>query len=252
MSSNNKPANKAATTGEMFLLPTHIALVPDGNGRWAEQNGLPRLAGHHAGIENMRRMLRYLSEYPIRYVTLYGFSTENWGRPEVEIDGLFELVEKFINDHLQEIYELNICLCYLGRLKELPRGLQQAINGAIEFTKNNTGMILSVAFNYGGRTEIIDAVRRLVIEGVAPQEIDEKLFESYLYTAGLPNVDLLIRTSDALRLSNFLIWQTVYSEYYFTKVLWPDFTKKDLDKAFLSYGQRTRRFGRLQNRQQTC
>jgi undecaprenyl diphosphate synthase len=243
---------KIAATGKLTLFPTHIALVPDGNGRWAERNGLPRLAGHHAGIENMHRMLQYISEYPIKYFTLYGFSTENWGRPEIEIEGLFELVEEFINSHIQEIHEQNIRFHHLGRLKELPPNLQRAVNNAIKLTKNNTGMTLSVAFNYGGRTEIIDAVRCLITEVVEPQKIDEKLFESYLYTAGLPNVDLLIRTGDELRLSNFLVWQTAYSEYYFTKVLWPDFEKKDMDKALLSYSQRKRRFGRLQNRQQTC
>lgn len=238
-----------AATEKLTILPTHLALVPDGNGRWAERNGLPRLAGHHAGIENMYRMLQFINEYPIKYLTLYGFSTENWGRPEVEVEGLFELVEQFIDNHIQEIHEHNIQFHHLGRLNELPPGLQQAVNRAIQLTKNNTGMILSAAFNYGGRTEIIDAVRLLITKRVEPQKIDEKSFESYLYTAGLPNVDLLIRTGDELRLSNFLIWQTAYSEYYFTKVLWPDFSKKDLDKALLSYSRRKRRFGRLQTRQ---
>ncbi len=190
-------------------------------------------------------MLQYLNEYPIKYVTLYGFSTENWGRPEVEVEGLFYLVENFIKKYVQEIHEQNIRLRHLGRLNELPPTLRRSVNRAIELTKNNTGMTLSVAFNYGGRTEIIDAVRRLITEGIEPQKIDEKLFERYLYTAGLPDVDLLIRTGDELRLSNFLIWQTAYSEYYFTKVLWPDFAEKDLDKALLSYRQRKRRFGRL-------
>ena len=237
---------KIAIARRLTLFPTHVALVPDGNGRWAEQNGLPRLAGHRAGVENMYRMLQYLNEYPIKYVTLYGFSTENWGRPEDEVEGLFELVEDFIDKTVQEIDALNIKLRHLGRLNELPPSLQTAMNRALRLTQNNTGMTLSVAFNYGGRKEIIDAVRRLIAEGVDPEKIDEKFFEGYLYTAGLPSVDLLIRTGDVLRLSNFLIWQTAYSEYYFTKVLWPDFGRKDLDKAFLSYSQRKRRFGLLQ------
>ncbi|MBI2848363.1 MAG: di-trans,poly-cis-decaprenylcistransferase [Chloroflexi bacterium] len=236
---------RAATTRKLTLLPSHVAIVPDGNGRWAERYKLPRVAGHRAGIENMHRLLGYINEYPIKYLTFYGFSTENWGRPEDEVEGLFELTEEFIARYVREIHEQGIRLRHLGRLNELPPKLQRVINDAIDLTRDNTAMTLSFAFNYGGRAEIVDAARRIVTEGVEPQKIDEKLFECYLYTAGLPNVDLLIRTGDELRLSNFLIWQTAYSEYYFTKVLWPDFSRRDLDKALLSYSQRQRRFGRL-------
>ena len=225
--------------------PTHVAIVPDGNGRWAEQRGLPRLSGHQAGAENMHRMVNYLNEYPIKYVTLYGFSTENWSRPEDEVKGLFYILEAFINNCVMEIHNKGIRLRHLGRLNELPQGLQRAINKAVELTKNNTGMTLNVAFNYGGRVEIVDAVHRLITDGITPQDIDEELFSKYLYTAGLPDVDLLIRTGDETRLSNFLLWQTAYSEYYFTKVLWPDFGKEDIDKALLSYSRRKRRFGGL-------
>lgn len=228
------------------LLPNHVAIVPDGNGRWAEQHGLPRLEGHQAGAENMRRMVEYLNEYPIKYVTLYGFSTENWSRPENEVRGLFQLLGEFIDKCVSEFYENGIKLRHLGRLNELPQNLQQTINRAAELTKNNTRMTLGLAFNYGGRAEIIDAVRCLVAEGIPPQNIDEILFNNYLYTAGLPDVDLLIRTGDELRLSNFLIWQTAYSEYYFTDVLWPDFDKKEVEKALITYSQRKRRFGGLQ------
>jgi len=226
-------------------LPNHVAIVPDGNGRWAEQRGLPRLAGHQAGSENMWRMVKYLSTYPIKYVTVYGFSTENWNRPEDEVRGLLSILEEAINKHAPALHKRGVRLRHLGRLSELPQGLQLAINRAVELTKNNTGMTLSLAFNYGGRIEILDAVRRLMAEGITTQNIDEELFSSYLYTADSPDVDLLVRSGDELRLSNFLIWQTAYSEYYFTKVLWPDFTKKDIDKALLSYSQRQRRFGRL-------
>jgi len=236
---------KASTTKKFTLLPNHIAIVPDGNGRWAEGRGLPRLSGHRAGADNMRRMVKYLNEYPIKYLTLYGFSTENWTRPEEEVRGLFQILEEFIDKCAQEIHERGVQLRHLGRLNELPQSLQLAINRAVELTKNNTGMILNVAFNYGGRAEILDAVRRLLADGVKPQNIDEELFSSYLYSAGLPNVDLLIRTGDETRLSNFLIWQTAYSEYHFTTVLWPDFGKKDIDKALLSYSRRERRFGGL-------
>jgi undecaprenyl diphosphate synthase len=235
----------SSTKKSITRLPNHVAIVPDGNGRWAEQRGLSRLEGHQAGAENMRRMVDYLNEYPIKYVTLYGFSTENWSRPEEEVSGLFQILEEFINNYVLEIHKKNIKLRHLGRLEGLPQGLQQAENRAVELTKNNTGMTLSVAFNYGGRTEILDAVRHIIAKGIPPGKIDEKLFNSYLYTAGLPEVDLLIRTGDELRLSNFLIWQTAYSEYYFTKVLWPDFGKKEIAQALLAYSQRQRRFGGL-------
>jgi undecaprenyl diphosphate synthase len=190
-------------------------------------------------------MVEYLNEYPIQYVTLYGFSTENWGRPQEEVGGLFHLLEEFINKYVDDINERGIRLRHLGRLHQLPPSLQETINRAMAATKNNTRMMLNVAFNYGGRAEIIDAVRRIVADGIPPQNIDENLFENYLYTAGLPPVDLLIRTGDELRFSNFLIWQTAYSEYYLTRVLWPDFSKQELDKALLSYTQRKRRFGAL-------
>ncbi|MBI2328797.1 MAG: di-trans,poly-cis-decaprenylcistransferase [Chloroflexi bacterium] len=236
---------KTPTTKKFILLPTHIAMVPDGNGRWAERRGLPRLSGHREGAENMRRMIKYLSKYPIKYVTLYGFSTENWTRPEVEVMGLFAILEEFINKCVPEFNQEGIKLRHLGRLNELPRNLQAAINRAMELTENNARMTLNLAFNYGGRAEILDAVRRLIAEGVSPQNIDEESFGHYLYTAGLPNVDLIIRTGDEMRFSNFLIWQTAYSEYHFTKVLWPDFGEKDIDTALLSYSRRQRRFGGL-------
>ena len=236
---------KASTTKKFTLLPNHIAIVPDGNGRWAEQRGLPRLSGHQAGAENMHHMIKYLNEYPIEYLTLYGFSTENWTRPEDEVRGLFQILAEFIHKCTPEFHEKGIKLRHLGRLNELPQELQLAINGAVELTKNNTKMTLNLAFNYGGRAEILDAVRRLLAEDVKPQNIDEESFSNYLYSAGLPDVDLLIRTGDETRLSNFLIWQTAYSEYHFTTALWPDFGKEDIDKALLSYSRRERRFGGL-------
>ncbi|MFC2051510.1 polyprenyl diphosphate synthase [Chloroflexota bacterium] len=236
---------KAASTKKFTLIPNHIAIVPDGNGRWAERRGLPRLNGHQAGAENTRRMINYLNEYPVKYVTLYGFSTENWNRPDEEVKGLFQILEVFIDSCASELHENGVKLRHIGRLMELPQSLQLAINKAVELTKNNTRMALSLAFNYGGRAEILDAVKYLLTNGVSPQDIDEESFSNYLCTNGLPNVDLLVRTGDELRLSNFLLWQTAYSEYHFTKVLWPDFGKKDMDKALLSYSQRTRRFGGL-------
>ena len=227
------------------LFPNHIAIIMDGNGRWAEQRGLPRFEGHLAGLESVRSTIRCLNQYQIKYVTLYGFSTENWERPDDEVTSLFRLLEKIVDKETLELHKEGVKIRHLGRLEELPQGLQLAINRAIELTKNNTGMTLSLAFNYGGRTEILDAMRRIIAEGVSPQSIDEKLFNNYLYTTGLPDVDLVIRTGDEVRISNFLIWQVAYSEYYFTDVLWPDFDEKEVKKALLSYSQRQRRFGGL-------
>ena len=242
---DDKMKATATTTKKFTRLPVHVAIVPDGNGRWAEQRGLSRLKGHKAGVKNMRSIIEYLSNCGIKYVTLYGFSTENWGRPDDEVDGLFHILKERIDKDVPQLHKRGVRVRHLGCLEELPPWLQQAINRGVELTKNNTGLTLSLAFNYGGHVEIIDAVRRIVAEGIPPEKIDEKLFSNYLYTAGFPDVDLLIRTGDELRLSNFLIWQTAYSEYYFTKVLWPDFTKEDIDKALLAYSQRERRFGAL-------
>jgi len=234
-----------STRKQITRLPVHVAIVPDGNGRWAEQRGLPRLAGHRAGVQKMRSLIEYLNEWQIKYVTLYGFSTENWGRPQEEVEGLFRILKERIDKDVPQLHKKGVKVRHLGRLEELPTWLQKSIKHAEELTKDNPGMTLSLAFNYGGRVEVVDAVRRIVADGIPPEKIDEKLFSNYLYTAGLPDVDLLIRTGDELRLSNFLIWQTAYSEYYFTQVLWPDFTKEDIDKALLAYSQRERRFGAL-------
>jgi len=217
----------------------------DGNGRWAKQRGLLRLEGHQAGVENMRSAIEYFIKLQLKYLTLYGFSTENWSRPEEEIAGLLHLLEEIIDKETLKLHRKGVRLRHLGQLDRLPQNLQVAINRAAELTKNNTGMNFSFAFNYGGRTEIVDAVRHIVAEGIPPEKVDEKLFNSYLYTAGFPEVDLVIRTGGELRLSNFLIWQAAYSEYYFTQVLWPDFDSKEIDKALLSYSQRRRRFGGL-------
>ncbi len=233
------------TAENISPLPTHVAIVPDGNGRWAAKRGLPRLAGHREGVLNMLRMIQYINEYPIKYVTFYGFSTENWQRPELEVNGLFKLVEHFVDEQLSKIHEKNIKIRHIGRLKGLPDNLQNAIQKAVALTADNSGMVLGIAWNYGGRTEIVDAVTRFMDDASKPQQLDEKSFAHYLYTGDMPDVDLLIRTGNETRLSNFLLWQTAYSEYHFTNVLWPDFGKKDIDKALLEYSKRNRRFGGL-------
>ncbi|MEE9583730.1 MAG: polyprenyl diphosphate synthase [Dehalococcoidales bacterium] len=226
-------------------LPNHIAFIMDGNGRWAGERGLPRLEGHRAGMESVRSVIKCLSEYRIKYVTLYSFSTENWNRPQDEVSGLLKILEESIEQDSLELHQRGVKIRHLGRLQRLPQQLKLAIEWAVELTKNNTKMTLSLAFDYGGRLEILDAVRGIVDKGIPPQNIDEKLFASYLYTAGLPDVDLVVRTGGDLRISNFLLWQSAYSEYYFTEVLWPDFSAQEVEKALTSYSQRQRRFGSL-------
>jgi len=234
-----------ATALKIKNFPVHVAIVPDGNGRWAQRRGLPRMMGHRAGIMNMLKMIEYISDYPIPYVTFYGFSTENWIRPKVEVHGLFNLVERFVEEHLEEIHEKNIKIRHIGTMKGLPEVLQAAIRKSVAHTANNDGMTLGIAWNYGGRAEIVDAAAQLIASGADPETLNEKVFADHLYTAGMPDVDLLIRTGLETRLSNFLIWQTAYAEYYFSEVLWPDFGREQIDLALMSYSKRRRRFGGL-------
>ncbi len=217
----------------------------DGNGRWAKQRKLPRLMGHRAGTENTRRVLRACGEFGIEIVTLYGFSTENWQRPKNEVNGLFSIFEDAIDREVPELRRNGVRLRHLGRTERLPERLIEKIESAMELTKDNDRLILNLAFNYGGRAEIVDATRRIIAEGIDPAAIDEELFSSYLYTAGLPDLDLFIRTGGEMRLSNFLLWQTAYAEYYTTPTYWPDFDEAELEKALVAYSQRTRKFGRL-------
>jgi undecaprenyl diphosphate synthase len=230
---------------EISRLPNHVAFIMDGNGRWAEKRNLPRLKGHSAGLEATRSVVERLGEYRIRYVTLYSFSTENWNRPKDEVAGLLGMLQKSVEKEAKELHKRGVKIRHLGHLERLPQRLKKAIGNAIELTRSNTEMTLSLAFDYGGRLEILDAVRNILVDGIPPHEIDTKLFNSYLYTADLPDVDLVIRTGGDLRISNFLLWQSAYSEYYFTNVLWPEFNIEELDKALIAYGQRHRRFGGL-------
>lgn len=230
---------------EVSRLPSHIAFIMDGNGRWAEKRGLPRLKGHSAGLEATRSIVEHLGEYHIKYVTLYSFSTENWNRPKDEVTGLLNILQKSIEKEGKELHRRGVRIRHLGHMERLPQHLRRAIGNVIELTKSNTAMTLSLAFDYGGRQEILDAVRGILSNKISPNTIDEKLFNSYLYTADLPDVDLVIRTGGDFRISNFLLWQSAYSEYYFTRVLWPDFDIKALDAALIAYSQRHRRFGGL-------
>lgn len=223
--------------------PNHVAIIMDGNGRWAKQRKLPRLAGHHAGTENIRNVIRCFVEYEVRYLTLFAFSTENWNRPQDEIQGLMGILEDVVDHETQELHNEGVRLFHLGRLEGFSQQLQRKIEYAIELTKDNTRMTLCLAADYGGRGEIVDAVKRIVSDGIPPENIDEAILSSYLYTASLPDPDLIIRTGNEMRTSNFLLWQAAYSEYYFTATLWPDFGRENIERALIAYSQRERRFG---------
>jgi undecaprenyl diphosphate synthase len=233
------------TTKELTRVPYHLAIIMDGNGRWARSRGLPRLAGHRAGTENIRRILEACVEYGIKILTLYVFSTENWGRPSAEVRGLMRILEQTIDRELPQLHQNGVQLRHIGRLEGIAEGLRKKVREAIELTKDNDRLIVNVAFNYGGRTEIVDAVRHIVETGVDPEQLDETLFSQYLYTAGLPDPDLIIRTAGELRVSNFLVWQGAYAEYYATPTYWPDFDEEELYSALLEYDRRERRFGLL-------
>ena len=228
-----------------LAIPIHVGIIMDGNGRWAKERHLPRLAGHRAGTENIRRVIEGFANFGVEYLTLYAFSTENWGRPDEEVRGLMGILEDAIHRETKVLHKQGIRLRHLGRLNRLPPGLQDAVCQAVELTKDNQGMVLNLAFDYGGRSEILEAVRDIVREGVSPEEIDDTTLSRHMYTAGLPDPDLIIRTAGELRLSNFLLWQSAYSEYYCTPALWPDFNEQELTKALESYSQRRRRFGKV-------
>ena len=221
----------------------------DGNGRWAAQRGLPRIEGHRAGTKNCRIIVKMLSQYGVRYLTLYAFSTENWSRPRPEIRGLFAIMGEFIKREVKELHQNGIRIHHMGRSDQLPKNLQLRLQWAVELTKNNTGMTLTIALNYGSRSEIIDAIQRITRDDIDPQNVDEKLLTSYLYTADIPDPDLIIRTGGEIRVSNFLLWQGAYSEYYFTPTLWPDFNESEVEKALAAYNQRERRFGSLKTQE---
>lgn len=236
----------AAETGKPKLrIPTHVAIIMDGNGRWAQARGLPRLAGHRAGTENLRRIVRACVEFGIRYLTIYAFSTENWARPPEEVDGLMSIMEEVIDRELDELDAQGVQIRHIGRLDGVRPDLQEKIRRAIERTRHNHRLVLNVAFNYGGRDEIVQAIRKMMRDGVRPEEVTEELVGRYLYTAGCPDPDLVIRTSGEVRISNFLLWQAAYAEWYFTPVYWPDFDKEELRKAIEDYSRRERRFGRV-------
>jgi undecaprenyl diphosphate synthase len=225
-------------------VPRHVAIIMDGNGRWALARGLPRLAGHRAGTENLRQVIEACGEFGIEYLTIYAFSTENWGRPIEEVRGLMRILEDVIDRELPELHEKGVQLRHIGNLDQLKPELRQKVLDAIELTKNNDSLVLNVAFNYGGRDEIIFAIQHMIESGVRPEDVTEDLVSQYLFTVGVPDPDLIIRTSGELRGSNFLIWQGAYAEWYFTPTFWPNFDRDELRKALEEFGSRERRYGK--------
>ena len=225
--------------------PQHVAIIMDGNGRWAKKRHLPRVAGHNAGSENIRPVVKIFANYGVKYLTLYMFSTENWNRPRIEVAGLLSLLARKIDQETQAFHQENIRLVHLGRLDRLPQKLREKVRATVELTKDNTGLTLCLAFDYGGRDEIVQAARRIASAGIPGNNIDESVFARYLYLPDIPDPDLVIRTGGESRLSNFLIWQAAYSEFYFTPVLWPDFGPKDVEEALSEYKRRQRRFGKI-------
>jgi len=225
--------------------PRHVAIIMDGNGRWARKRGLPRLAGHKAGGDNIRPVVKTFANYGVKYLTLYMFSTENWNRPKIEVAGLLSLLAKKIDQETQAFNQENIRLLHLGRLDRMSQKLREKVQAAVKLTKNNTGLTLCLAFDYGSRDEIVQAARRIASAGIPGDNIDESVFVRYLYSPDIPDPDLIIRTGGESRLSNFLLWQAAYSELHFTPVLWPDFGLKDVEEALSEYKRRQRRFGKI-------
>ncbi|HHX64363.1 MAG TPA: isoprenyl transferase [Chloroflexi bacterium] len=226
-------------------VPRHVAIIMDGNGRWARRRGMPRAAGHRAGTENLRNILRDAVDFGIEVLTIYAFSTENWKRPRQEVDFLLRLIEHVIDSELDELNRSGVRIRHIGHLEGLSQRVADKVRYAQDITRNNDRLILNVAFNYGGRMDVVDAVRQLLADGVPAEEVDEKAISERLSTAGLPDPDLIIRTAGEMRLSNFLIWQAAYAEFYSTPTYWPDFNRAELHRALQDYAQRERRFGSL-------
>ena len=223
--------------------PKHVAIIMDGNGRWALSRGLPRIAGHRAGTENLRRVMEGCGELGIKYLTLYAFSTENWGRPAEEVRGLMRILEDVIDSELEELERQGVQLHHIGKLDQLDPRLRAKVLEAVEMTKHNDKLVLNIAFNYGGRDEIVTAIQHMIADGISAQDVTSELVGKYLYTRDVPDPDLVIRTSGELRISNFLIWQAAYAEWYFTPVYWPDFGKEELRVAVEEFASRERRYG---------
>ena len=226
-------------------IPHHVAIIMDGNGRWAEDKGLPRIEGHRAGVEKIRSVLDALARRRVKFVTIYAFSTENWNRPDDEVEGIMSILRDVIHQETRALHEQGVRVVHLGRSDRLLPDLREAVSQAQDLTQHNTAITLCVAFDYGGRSEIVEAVRQIVRSGAKPEEVDEELLSSHLYTHDIPDPDLIIRTGGEYRLSNFLLWQSAYSEFYTTTVPWPELSATHVEEAICAYGRRKRKFGAL-------
>lgn len=246
--SNARGPETAHEGPDVSAVPTHVAIIMDGNGRWAAERALSRTDGHRAGTESIRRILQAFASHGVRYLTLYAFSTENWERPAEEVNALIEILQEMIRSETRQLHADGVRLMHIGRLDRLPGEVQQSISDAIELTKDNTRITVALAYDYGGRSEMTRAIQSIVAEGVQASEIDEQLIGRYLYTAGMPDPDLIIRTAGEMRISNFLLWQAAYAEYYATDVYWPDFDETEVDKALDAYSRRRRKYGRVDGR----
>jgi len=226
-------------------VPLHVAFIMDGNGRWAQKQGLPRIAGHEVGVRCIQGVLETLEPKGVKFVTLYAFSTENWGRPQEEVNGIIDVFSEAVASQTQALHEKNVRIIHVGKTENLNPDLRDAVAEAQRLTSQNTGITLNVAFDYGGRAEILEAVRRIIKDGLSPDSIDEELFSRYLFTAHCPDPDLIIRTGGEQRISNFLLWQSAYSEIYHTPTLWPDLDAVELEQVLESFSRRRRRYGGL-------
>ncbi len=235
------------TMNTIHVLPKHVAVIMDGNGRWAKKNGVPRLSGHKAGMEALKKIVRRSGELGIDYLTVYAFSTENWKRSDEEVGGIFRILVYYMEREIREIHRENVQVNILGDYSIIPEAARKAVEDAVELTKNNTGLKFNIALNYGGRDEILRAVRSIAEDArdgkLDPADLSEESIGERLYTGGMPDPDLIIRTSGELRLSNFLIWQSAYSEFYFTDTLWPDFDEAAYEEALQAFSHRKRNFG---------
>ena len=235
----------AKSSHDKVTSPNHIAFIMDGNGRWAGKKGLPRISGHQVGVDNIPKILTHLEKRGVKFVTIFAFSTENWNRPTGEVDGLIRILQESLDSQTPILHKNNVRIIHIGELINLSDDIIASIKSAETLTLDNDGITLNVAFDYGGRNEILNAVKKIISAGISPSDVTEGSFSNYLYTSESPDPDLIIRTGGELRLSNFLLWQSAYSEYYHTKVMWPDFQEKHIDKALRSFNRRQRRFGKV-------